>query len=93
MLCVLLLQAYADAFGGILAGTVLVSEGVHCVQSIDSDAEVDVTVTIQELRHGPRKPCVVIGFWIVTARGDVGAVGHMEMSWANTSERAVGEGV
>ena len=90
VICVLLLQAYADAFEGVPAGGVLVSEGVQCLGSIASDAEVDVTVTIEELRRGPRRPRVVIGFRIA-APGDVlCAVGHMEISWASSSELALG---
>ena len=92
-ICVLLLHAYADAFEGVPAGGVLVSEGVECIDSIESDAEVDVTVTIEELRRGPRRPRVVVSFRIAAPDDDVRAVGHMEISWANTSELAVGAGL
>jgi hypothetical protein len=90
---VLLLHAYADAFEGIPAGGVLVSEGVECVESIESDAEVDVTVTIEELRRGPRRPRVMVSFRITSPGDLLCALGHMEISWANPSELAVEAGI
>ena len=63
------------------------------MESIESDAEVDVTVTIEELRRGPRRPRVVVRFRIAAPGDVVRALGHMEISWANTSELAVGAGV